>query len=411
MNIEKMLVCSMGLLVAAGAGAAERNFGEDVAFLKKHADVRVLRGEGGARVAVVPAWQGRVMTSTAGGETGSSCGWINDDQIRAGIKPEADRTGLDRHIHIFGGEERLWLGPEGGQYALFFPAGTKDFVFDTWKTPAVMDTEAFEVVSEAADRMVFRAEAALTNVAGTKLQLRLDREVAVRTRADLETLLGAKIPSSLAVAGYTTDNRVTNTGTEAWTKEGGLVSIWVLGMFKHGARTVMVMPVKPGEGPAANSDYFGVPGPERFQMTPTHVFFLGDGGFRSKLGIPPARARELCGSYDPDRKRLTLLVYNLPKDAAKLPYVRSQWMQHEHPYAGDVINVYNDGPTEGGEQMGPFYELESSSPALPLAPGESIRHVQSTIHIEGDVKALDSVARAALGISLKDIEQVFPGKP
>ena len=32
-----------------------------------------------------------------------------------------------------------------------------------------------------------------------------------------------------------------------------------------------------------------------------------------------------------------------------MPYVRSQWMDHKDPYAGDLINVYNDGPSAPGD--------------------------------------------------------------
>jgi hypothetical protein len=42
----------------------EKTFGQDVEFLQQHVDTIVLRGDtGAAQVAVVPAYQGRVMTS------------------------------------------------------------------------------------------------------------------------------------------------------------------------------------------------------------------------------------------------------------------------------------------------------------------------------------------------------------
>ena len=51
---------------------------------------------------------------------------------------------LAKHIHVFGGEERLWFGPEGGPFALFFPPKVEQ-TFANWKTPAAIDTEPFEV--------------------------------------------------------------------------------------------------------------------------------------------------------------------------------------------------------------------------------------------------------------------------
>jgi hypothetical protein len=60
--------------------------------------------------------------------------------------------------------------------------------------------------------------------------------------------------------------------------------------------------------------------------------------------------------------------------------------------------------------MGPFYELESSSPAAALAPGKGLHHVHRTIHLSGTEKELDAIARATLGVSLNQIVTVFSSK-
>ena len=62
----------------------------------------------------------------------------------------------------------------------------------------------------------------------------------------------------------------------------------------------------------------------------------------------------------------------------------------------------------GAKPMGPFYELESSSPALALEPGKSAQHVHRTIHLVGDEALLDPIARAALGVGIKDILSALP---
>lgn len=56
--------------------------------------------------------------------------------------------------------------------------------------------------------------------------------------------------------------------------------------------------------------------------------------------------------------------------------------RQKNPYCGDVINAYNDGPTEDGSMMGPFYEIETSSPGAELAPYESLIHTQKIIHLQ-----------------------------
>src|SRR5690606_18128867 len=62
----------------------ETHFGADVAFLQKHVKTIVLEDSTSkAAIAIVPAWQGRVMTSTAAGDTGRSLGWLNHDLIES----------------------------------------------------------------------------------------------------------------------------------------------------------------------------------------------------------------------------------------------------------------------------------------------------------------------------------------
>ena len=68
-------------------------------------------------MAVCPEWQGRVMTSTCGGLDGPSFGFVNREFIEAGK--------LDPHFNNYGGEDRLWLSPEGGQFSLWFKPGVE----------------------------------------------------------------------------------------------------------------------------------------------------------------------------------------------------------------------------------------------------------------------------------------------
>ena len=401
------------LTVKAGSQAAA-NFGDDAKFLCEHSDAHILKSaDGKAQLVVVPAWQGRVMTSTAGGKDGSSYGWINYDLIKRGILPDDQRQGLEKHIYVLGGEERLWLGPEGGQYAIFFKPGEKNYTFDNWKTPALVDTDPFDVVSATDDRISLRKSGQLFNNSGAEFNLCLARTVQLLDQAAMSKLLGVELPPAIAAVGYQTENTLVNTGSVAWRAETGALSIWLLGMLQHGPHTVVVIPIRAGSerklGPSANTDYFGAVGPDRLKVTPKALFFKADGNYRCKIGIPPKRCLPVCGSYDPDRRTLTILQFNLPDDAAKLPYVRSQWKIHEQPYAGDVINAYNDGaPEPGAKPLGPFYEIESSSPALPLKAGESIKHIQRTIHLEGDPAQLDPIARKVLGVGLAEIESAFP---
>ena len=54
--------------------------------------------------------------------------------------------------------------------------------------------------------------------------------------------------------------------------------------------------------------------------------------------------------------------------------------------------------------MGKFYEVESSSPAASLKPGESIHHMHRTIHLKGSTEDMDKIAMKVLGVGVDRIK-------
>ena len=135
------------------------------------------------------------------------------------------------------------------------------------------------------------------------------------------------------------------------------------------------------------------------------VFFKGDGKQRGKIGIPPQRAMPVIGSYDAINNVLTVVKCEIPEGITD--YVNSAWEKQEFPYKGDAINSYNDGPLEDGSQMGPFYELETSSHALALKPNEMAIYKQITIHFEGTEEELNAICQQVFNISLDEVKAIF----
>ena len=118
----------------------------------------------------------------------------------------------------------------------------------------------------------------------------------------------------------------------------------------------------------------------------------------------------MCGAWDAGRNVLTVVRYTLP--AGKKEYVNSMWELQKEPFAGDAINSYNDGPsTPGGKPFGPFFELETSSPAAALGPDESITHTHRTMHFTGTREELDRISHALLGVGLTEIEHALDSRP
>ncbi len=402
-------------LVAGGTTTvmgSSGEFADDVAFMKQHTPVVLLK-DGDAAVALAPDYQGRVMTSTFNHEAGPSFGWINRPVIEKGFLSDEEKKGkLEEHIYIFGGEERFWLGPEGGQYALFFKPGTK-FEFSDWTTPPVIDTEAFEMVSQTNDSATFKHRADLVNYNGAEFKVGIERTVTVLNKENAAEILGVELGKGLRMVGYESDNRITNTGSNEWKPETGLLSIWILGMYNPSLETTVVIPFKAGAdtdlGPKVNDSYFGAVPPEYLQVNDDILFFKGDGTRRGKIGISPQRSKGVAGSYDAAGQVLNIVTYNV--QVAPNGFVNSMWELQKEPYAGDVINSYNDGsPEPGVAPLGPFYELETSSPAASLKPGETMQHVQRTFHIQGSEAELDPIAQKLLGARLEVIKTAFKGE-
>ena len=405
----KSMIWSM-LLVAALMAACGKTpkapegvlFKDDVAFLKAHTSSVILSGQGGlAQVAVNPDLQGRVMTSTAGGSDGFSFGWINRELIASGQN--------NLHMNGFGGEDRFWLGPEGGQFSVFFK---KDDPFDLehWFTPPPINEGAYDVVNQEAGRIHFRKAMHLVNYSGTGFDLELNRIIRLLGEDDVRAL-GIPAPKDLKIVAFASENSITNTGSETWAKDTGLLSVWILGMFNPSPETTIVIPFKPGPaeelGPAVNDTYFGKVPADRLIVKDGLLFFRGDGMYRSKIGISPRRIKPFAGSYDASKKVLTVILLTVTEGVTD--YVNSMWETQENPFGGDVVNSYNDGPpAPGAKPLGPFYELESSSPAAALNSGETLTHVHTTIHFQGkDGVGIEEIARTIFGVGIEEIEKAF----
>ncbi len=382
---------------AAEPAKAAPTFAEDVAFLSKHAPVKVLESPTGGRVAVSGQYQARVMTSAVGA-TANSLGFVNRSFIEQG------RTGTA--FDNYGGEDRFWLGPEGSQNALYFPAG-KAFEFSNWQTPhAFQEGEWQAKPGGDSTSITFVQSLRLSNYASSEFKLDVERKISILTADQAKAALGVDIPASVKWVGFATDNSISNKGQQAWTEAKGLLSIWILGMFKPAPGTLVIAPFdKAGKGAIVNDQYFGKVGPDRLRVNEDKgfVLFKCDGQFRSKIGLSASRAKSVIGSYSAEAALLTIVRYSRPKGATR--YVNNLWDPKQPPYSGDVNNSYNDGPVEPGKpSLGGFYELESSSPAAALAPGASLKHVHETYHFSGPPEALETLANKVLGVSLTDVQ-------
>lgn len=370
------------------------SFGYDLAMLKRyHKDLVLLEDSNGAAAIVLPAYQGRLMTSTAEGNNGASFGWINHELIASGKPTE--------HMNAYGGEDRFWLGPEGGQFSIFFKKGV-EFKFDNWFVPAAFDTEPFKLIASSKSEAKFEKKMNLENYSGNTFDVLVNRTVRLLNRQAIDSALGITIPSTIQAVAVESENSILNSGEKEWNKQTGLLSIWILSMLNASEKTTVAVPYKQGNAakPAIADDYFGKVPADRLKVKDGIALFKADAGYRSKIGVSPANALPLMASYDALNNVLTIAQFTLHPGVTD--YVNSLWKLQDDPYAGDAVNAYNDGPIDG-KQMGNFYEMESSSPAAALKPGAAMQHLHRTIHLKGSKEALNNIAMKLLGVNVDDI--------
>ena len=226
---------------------------------------------------------------------------------------------------------------------------------------------------------------------------------------ELSKSLGVKVPTDLPFVAYETSNRLTNRGKKKWDSVNRTPlrldsrHVQTLSFDCHG---------DPVPGKCCRPDRQRRLLWKNCRRPPKNRqrsgLFQGDGASRGKIGIPPIRATGFAGSYSPDLRCLTIV--RCDPTPANGKYVNSMWEQQKDPYAGDLINAYNDGsPAPGQPPLGPFYELETSSPGAELAPGQSLTHRQITVHFTGESKQLNPIATQTLGVSLEKIRDAFDG--
>jgi len=366
-----------------------QGFADDVAFLNKHSKVIVLEHPDGGRVAIAPGLQGRVMTSAVSSDA-PGLGFVH----RKFFEDGKTGTAFDN----YGGEDRFWLGPEGTKFSLYFAPG-KPLAFDHWQTPQAFNEGGWDISEQTASRVAMRHPMKITSHSGAVFEVSVERSIDLLDRARAASLLGAPVPGDVKWVGFASTNAITNSGKTAWTKDTGLVNVWILGMYAPSKDAWAIVPFDPkAEGPIVRDDYFGKVPAERLLTKDDHLLFRCDGELRSKIGVSPKRAKSALGSYSAAANLLTIVQYDGPRPGV---YPSGVWDENADPFAGDAINAYNDGPVAPGKpSLGGFYELETTSPGAELDPGKTLVHVHRTFHFVGPRASLDTLARATLGVPL-----------
>lgn len=375
-------------------------FGYDLNYLSAKDSLIILKGvDENAQVIVSPKYQAKVFTSTVEGLEGKSIGFI-------GYKAFELKT-PDEHMNGYGGENRFWLGPEGGKYSVYFEPGAEQ-VYDNWHTPKPIDTEAWELVYASAQKAVMRKGMEVKNYLGTQLQLNVDRTVELLNTDEIKSLLKIELNDKIKSVAYRTENVITNKNDFEWTTETGTICTWILDMFIPAPEAITIIPFHEGGekelGKIVTSNYFGEIPSDRLVTKDSTLYFKTDGKSRGKLGLNSFRTKGIAGNYDLASKRLTITTFDVERGAT---YLNQEWNPTKDPLIGDAMNAYNDGPLDDGSIMGPFLEVESCSSAAFLKPGDSQTHNHNVYHFVGEANDLTKITEVLFGVSIEDITKAF----
>ncbi|MFY0600164.1 MAG: hypothetical protein JXR03_10875 [Cyclobacteriaceae bacterium] len=391
---------SLGLLLVVfiGIGCNEKEqkntFEYDLNFIKAYTEPIILEeNEGQSLLMLAPAYQGRILTSSASGMNGRSFGWINYDYL--------SQNTLKSGGNPIGGEDRFWLNPLSTKYSLFYKK-EKEIAPENWFIPEPIDLLPFEVAEHSKNSATFVSNFNIENHIGTVFNVHVKRKIELFPFQKIEKFLGIKIPDQVDAVGFQSVNTLKNQG-ENWSLENGVITPWILGNFHGTPECISIIPFDQREAsePIANH-YLNPLDSSRVKVVDSNIYFKTDGSYRSKVGLDSRHAKNVFGSYDPGSSTLTIIQYSLTSDST---YFNSyEGVPITQPYVGDAIDIYNNG---GSSQGSHFYELESTAPARALKSGDSIQHHHRTYHFRGNEVSLSLISQPLLGCHISSVVYVL----
>ncbi|MBO6101659.1 MAG: hypothetical protein J6P03_00195 [Opitutales bacterium] len=393
-----IMLAACGIISEAQSEYAEADkwtFGKDISLLETYADCIVL-GDGESFLALSPKLQGRVLTSTFDGANGRSLGWYNRTLLANG--------GEESHLNIIGGEDYVWVGPEGSEYSLFFPE-KELFIAQNWKIPAAFSAEPWKLAAKSKYQAKFEKQAKLKNAKGADVSMNVEREVSFVSKQNASKILGVEIPDSVKVVAFQSINKLTNSGAEAWGEGGALVNMSAHSCFNANKSTYAFVPYKEGDQKqlgAIISDPYNEPVGDRLSVAPEYVRLRVDGFKVGEIFMNQKRSKNVIASYDSERNILTIVKYLSPTRERK--YLPALWKRAADVFDGEALSVFNNGPAVQGSFFSEkFFETTTYSPALALEPGKSQIHVQRVFHFQGSEYDLGIIAYKCLGLTINQL--------
>ena len=368
-------------------------FGEDLEVINSVTSPVILK-DGERQIVVSSKFQGRIFTSTSQGLGGTSYGWFNKNILLS------DSVFVNRSK--IGGEGRIWFGPDQGPNTIFFKINEKTGE-KLHAAPKDLDTLPFNILAQSSESVTLGSRLQIKNLQGFHFNIEVERKIELLKENYVSNFLSNSFSNKLSYVAYKTDTKMTNIGKENWSKESGLISLWDLGCYHPTPKTTVIIPLK--GNPENATVYFTEIDSTRIVIRDNFLFYKADANYLNKIGTLPENTLPYFGSYSPELNSLTIVKFSF--NSLDKEYVNAHPVHVKNQYTGDVINVFNDGKWGEVGPFGPFYELETSSPAKELKVGESLSHFQEVYHFNASKKELNKITEQILGISLLQVENAL----
>jgi len=229
MQAQKILFFSSIIFYSYSYAQNHLNFGEVTQLVKEFDQPILLQRENSS--ILISNFQSQVISSSVNGEKGYSYGWLNNSLIQKNKK--------NKSTLFYGGEDRFQLNPIGSKYTLYY--GQKPIQSKNWKVPSLFWKEQFKKTEQTSHTATFEKRATVVNHIGTSFSIQIRRKISLFSKEKIKDLLKIKSLKFIKSVGFSSNTKITNTGTD-WNTEKGLITPWTLGMFKGTESSIGIFP-------------------------------------------------------------------------------------------------------------------------------------------------------------------------
>ncbi|MGL6225001.1 MAG: DUF6786 family protein [Thermoguttaceae bacterium] len=340
-------------------------------FLQSKTTVCELINQFGARIAVCPDWNARVMTSSCNGLNGESLGYINVPAIESGSDFQ----------NQFGGENQL-LFP-------YFPDFSDYPKYTIHEGP-------FEIINKQSSFHLTLSRVVANEHQNTcwlrKLTL-LDADLLADSFSD-EVLDVLSHPETSHVS-YSSQNTLLNQGTQFAQNKNfkNLLFPQIKSSLNATPFSVVLLPVREGIddllGPAMHVESFAPLPRRRLLWTKPIALFRADGVLDAQLTVSRRRTLYFCGAIDMRAGILTILQFS------------EESSENDLADCDPAIRVINHGHKSNRDL--PFYDICIAATSEELKTGESTTLFHTTTHIITDREKLAFLTQKIFGVRFADL--------